>query len=77
MHIAVYQLQQCYFLADLLSPRLKEKAFEVYGVVVENWWHYGIRRREEGLMGQQQKDHTDHRGYSWDYRDKGNKGTST
>ena len=76
MRIAVYQLQQCCFLADLLSPPLKKNACEVDGDVVENWWHYGIRRREEGLTGQQQKDHTGHRGYSWDYRDKDDKGTS-
>lgn len=77
MHIAVYQLQQCYFLADLLSPPLKKKAFEVYGDVGENWWHCGIRRHEEGLMGQEQRDHMDHRGYSWDCRDKDDKRTST
>jgi len=68
MRIAVYQLQQCCFLSDFLSPLLKKKAFEVYGDAVENCWPYEIRRHEEGLMGQQQNDHTDHRGYSWDYR---------
>lgn len=62
--VAVYQLQLCYFLANLSSLLAGEKVFELYGDVVENWWHCGSRRCEEGLVGQ--KDHLDHKGSSWD-----------
>lgn len=51
------------FLSWLPVSTTRRKVFEVFGYIVEYWWLYEFRRREEGLMAQQ-KGRTDHRGYS-------------